>query len=314
MGGGMGGGMFRVPDHLAQVGAVPGGGRAVAPGLQPRAGTPRIDMDTLIDAITTIVEPSTWDEVGGPGSVAPIGGALAIAQTAAVHAKVQEFLDSLKREIGTLRMLTIEARWLDLDGEQLATLRGGPGAAQPSSAVEVVDAAALAALPPDTERYAGRISCFNGQTVHLISGRLETVINGAIPVVGGGTPAYQPVMFAPHLGVLLQITPAALPDGDGVLVDLHSSVTRWEKSSRAAHFGTAPDSGVVIDVDRINVTAQQFATSLRMPLDQPVLVGGITFPRGDEAGRDASAAEADASRGSPNGLNLVVKVHAAQEP
>ena len=47
---------------------------------------------------------------------------------------------------------------------------------------------AVEALPPaETERHAGQITCFNGQTVHIISGRLETVIQGGIPVVGGAT-------------------------------------------------------------------------------------------------------------------------------
>jgi hypothetical protein len=36
-------------------------------------------------------------------------------------------------------------------------------------------------------------------------------------------------------------------------------------------------------IDRLNVAAQQLATSLRVPLNQPVLVGGMTFPSNDES-------------------------------
>jgi hypothetical protein len=308
-GGGMGGGMFQVPDHLAQVGAGAAGGRA-SPQHQPtRTGTPRIDMDTLIEAITSTIDPSTWDEVGGEGSISPIGGALAIRQTPTIHAKVQEFLEALKREIGTLHMLTIDAKWLELDNGQLEKLRGS-ATSKRSGGGEAINADALAALPAESERYAGQITCFNGQTVHLVSGRIESVINGLIPVVGGGSVGYQPVMFAPHLGVLLQITPSALPEEDGVLVDLRSTVTRWDKSSKVAHIGTLPDSGTTVDVDRINVTAQQFATSLRMPLDQSVLVGGVTFPAAAEA---SPAPKADAGSGKrPAGLYLIVKVLAVR--
>lgn len=314
--GGMGGGMFQVPDYLAQAG---GGGDASSgmPASFPAAGDGAmgIDMVRLVKAITNIVEPSTWDEVGGPGTIEPIGGALAIRQSPAVHFKIQEFLDALKRESGALRMVTVEARWLSLDKEQTARLTATPQGKLPAATGSAIEPAALAALPPETERYAGRITCFNGQTVHIISGRIETVIGGLIPVVGGASGVgYQPVMLAPHLGVLLRITPSALPSGDGMLVDLHSSVTRWEKASKAAHIGTSPTSDTSIDVDRINVTAQQFATSLRVPLDKPVLVGGITFPaaQAEQPAEAPAAAEArPAQMGGRQGLYLVLEIHSA---
>ena len=33
----------------------------------------RIDLDALIDAITSTIEPPSWNDVGGPGSIAPLG-------------------------------------------------------------------------------------------------------------------------------------------------------------------------------------------------------------------------------------------------
>ncbi|MEX0677838.1 MAG: hypothetical protein WD063_12225 [Pirellulales bacterium] len=314
MGGGMGGGMFQVPDRLAQVGpgAVVGGGGGGERPAQNRPGPSQetaISMDQLIDAIKTVVEPESWDDVGGPGSISQIGGALAIRQTPAIQSKVQEFLDALKRESGALRMITIRARWFLLDDEQRAGLAEKPDAKQPPSTGQTLDAKALAALPTDAERYAGQITCFNGQMVHIVSGRIESVVGGAIPVVGGTQVGYQPVMLSPHLGILLQITPSALPDGDGVLVDLHSSVTRWEKSAKAAHIGTTPDSDVTIEVDRINVTAQQLSTSLRMPLDKPVLVGGISFPGDGSRTEDGPPAEKSDLPGGRAGLYLVIEVH-----
>ncbi len=44
----------------------------LAKGLSPaagRAGGAQADFDSLIELITTTVKPTTWDEVGGPGSV-----------------------------------------------------------------------------------------------------------------------------------------------------------------------------------------------------------------------------------------------------
>ena len=54
------------------------------------------DYDSLIDLITTIVRPSTWDEVGGPGSISPYQGTLVVAQTNAVHDAIRGVLAALR--------------------------------------------------------------------------------------------------------------------------------------------------------------------------------------------------------------------------
>ncbi len=54
------------------------------------------DYDSLIDLITTIVRPSTWDEVGGPGSISPFQGTLVVAQTYAVHDSIRGVLAALR--------------------------------------------------------------------------------------------------------------------------------------------------------------------------------------------------------------------------
>lgn len=57
------------------------------------------DYDTLIDTITTTVEPDSWDDVGGPGTIAeyPGAGALVISQTAEIHEQVEKILAALRR-------------------------------------------------------------------------------------------------------------------------------------------------------------------------------------------------------------------------
>jgi hypothetical protein len=57
------------------------------------------DYDTLIETITTTVEPDSWNEVGGPGTIAeyPGAGALVISQTTEIHEHVEKVLAALRR-------------------------------------------------------------------------------------------------------------------------------------------------------------------------------------------------------------------------
>ena len=57
------------------------------------------DYDTLIETITTTVEADSWDEVGGPGTIAeyPQAGALVISQTAEIHEQVEKVLAAIRR-------------------------------------------------------------------------------------------------------------------------------------------------------------------------------------------------------------------------
>ncbi len=320
MGGGMGGGMFRVADNLAQA----AGGQATATAAAGVAGPARpngpamgstaahrrpdprrINMDDLINAITSTVEPESWDEVGGPGSISAIGGALAIRQTQAIQSQVKSFLEELQREIGTLRVLTIDAQWLLLSKTQLAQLQTSADPKKSPIAGRTIRREALEALPAETRRYAGQITCLNGQTVHIISGRLESVLQGGIPIVGGpDAVGYQPVLLTPHFGVLLQVTPSALPGDEGVMIDVQSTVTRRnpsEKTVRLTTVGSDEEHETVVQIDRLNVTAQQFATSMRMSLGKPVLVGGLTFPGAEPASPDDQ-------------LYLVIEVQPSPEP
>jgi hypothetical protein len=203
----------------------------------------------------------------------------------------------LRRENGTLQVVTTEAMWLSLTREQLASLE--PKVAGANRAGAPIDASALAAIPDESRRYRGQITSFNGQTVYLVSGQIKSTVLGAIPVVGSAI-GYQPVVAEPHLGVLLEVTPTALSIDEGVLIDLHSTITNWQKPNGPRAIGTS-DGATLVEIDQINVAAQQFATSLRLPRGKPVLVGGINIPTTDESGREEP---------SDVGLYLVVTVHA----
>jgi hypothetical protein len=62
------------------------------------------DFDSLIDTITTTIAPTTWDEVGGPGSIAEFRptSALIVSQTREVHEQIEGVLDAL-RQAGDLQ-------------------------------------------------------------------------------------------------------------------------------------------------------------------------------------------------------------------
>lgn len=59
------------------------------------------DFDSLIENITTGIEPTSWDEVGGPGAIQSFtnSAALVISQRPEVHDEIAEFLKA-HREVG----------------------------------------------------------------------------------------------------------------------------------------------------------------------------------------------------------------------
>lgn len=81
-------GLYLVRDLVEIAKALPGD----APGVN-------FDFDSLIQVISSIIEPDTWDEVGGPGAIEPLlpDPILIIAQTQDVHEKISTLLTSLRK-------------------------------------------------------------------------------------------------------------------------------------------------------------------------------------------------------------------------
>jgi len=67
------------------------------------------DYESLVDMITTIIEPDSWDDVGGPGSIAEFdnAGVLVISQTRDVHQKIGPLLNTLRKVKGAQGLPTI---------------------------------------------------------------------------------------------------------------------------------------------------------------------------------------------------------------
>lgn len=59
-----------------------------------QGGAAMADFQTLIDLITSTVAPTTWDDVGGPGSIAPFPTGVWVDAQGAVHRLLEEELSS----------------------------------------------------------------------------------------------------------------------------------------------------------------------------------------------------------------------------
>jgi general secretion pathway protein D len=78
-------------------------------------GGTQADFESLIELITTTIAPTTWDDVGGPGSIQPFQGnlSLVISQTQEVHEEIADLLEQLRR-LQDLQV-TIEVRFITLN-------------------------------------------------------------------------------------------------------------------------------------------------------------------------------------------------------
>ncbi len=277
-------------------------GRAAAAkrtkGAAQSTNSVRIDLDELINAITTTIEPSTWTDVGGPGSIAPLGNSLIISAAPRTHNQITALLDTFRKRWGTLRTVSVEAHWLWLtDGQLTAILAAAapatPGEPQPFGLVNpsAWDAHMKELRKPDADQPAGYqavVTCYNGQTVHTVSGGQRQFVVGMTPVVGGGGTAdspeaglgYEPQVATLQEGAALQVTPMTTTAGKFVVLDVHSRVVRLSgKGSGEARRGaeSAGPGEVVKAIDRPAVANSHLETTLRVPVDRRVLVGGMTF-------------------------------------
>jgi general secretion pathway protein D len=113
------------PNVLAQMTGGGGGGGAMggaSPSSMPlgfgpggAGGASMADFDSLISLITATVQPESWEDVGGPGSVAPFETnlSLVIRQTEEVHEEIVDLLGQLRRMQDL--QVTIEVRFITLN-------------------------------------------------------------------------------------------------------------------------------------------------------------------------------------------------------
>ncbi|NQT36772.1 MAG: hypothetical protein HQ581_04740 [Planctomycetes bacterium] len=311
-------------------GSISGGGGMICgvgmpyPSAAPSNG--RITMEDLTELLEGIVEPVSWESVGGPGSVRPIGRSLAISQTFDVHERIEELLDQVRAVRQEAPVVVVDAYWLALAPDQLAALCPGRDTKQDAGWRIAVDPKTLAKISAESSSSRGRVTCFSGQKVFLTSGQRRSVAISAIPVVGSGI-GYQPVILFPNVGTLLEMRPSVEPGRRTVVLDLKSTVTEWRepgdpiqigghsfpsRMSAGAELGgeevDVPAGTASIAIDRVNLPTRQLATTVRVPLDTPVLVGGL----GARPTKETNDPHADAGAGTKP-LYLVVEVRLAEK-
>ena len=302
--GGMGGGMMSIPSAAPHSASVP---RWVLPqqtvgGTVPQA---RTSIEDLTDAITKTIAPAEWDSVGGPASIGQMGTSLLILATPTMHEQIDALLDSFRTRWGTLRTVFLQADWLWLTPAQLGTLLSTSSAKSGEPAgFGVIDEAAwqklVEALAKDTDRkrggYHAAITAYNGQTVHVMSGGQSLIIVGlqGKPAVGPGSPTapaaagqpvtapcpsasfYQPDVTTLQDGAALQVTPIVSVSGKFVALDVHSRVVRLSPKPPAIP-GDAVSGKPDLAIDRPQWAIQHLESTLRVPADRRMLVGGMTF-------------------------------------
>ncbi|HEV2294978.1 MAG TPA: hypothetical protein VGR35_14080 [Tepidisphaeraceae bacterium] len=298
--------LFRIPRHYPLPGKmIPATGLSMnnQPSMEgshfgggPMQGMPGPDMggvltqpvtaESVAQLVMSTVAPETWRDAGGAiGSVRFIGPRLVVSQTAANQKQIEELLNGIREEGGMSHMVSVQAYWVHFAPEDLRAIASKPGdAAGAATLKEVPDA-----LLDDAKVYSrGQTLGYNGQTVHVASGRANTVITGMQPVVGTQAVGYQLETATVQSGVSLQVTPQVLGDGKLVSLDLHSIVSEVDDAGALPDPRLIPTDGPTTSPadaslgKRSRIIAQQFSTTARVPVGKKILVGGMTFDPGAE--------------------------------
>jgi hypothetical protein len=293
--GGMGGGGLGGGGGAFQIGGDPGG-RAEAGGNFSTAVT----VFELVEALQTFVDPESWNEAA---ELQVLGGALVVKQTAENHERIGAFLKELRNSLGNRRTVSIDARWLLLGSDELEALIDSK---ESTSTPLIANRDQIKQRMGATSSLRAITHCFSGQKVYVVSGSKQNVVSGYIPVVGelqldevetpvvqrdgrvrattvqmrmgggnGTQVGYQPIVERPNLGVLLELRPTLVGNDDKwAIVDLKSTL-----SFSDANVALPPDvdpQGLAPQVDRLKIDTSELATTLRLPLGKPVIIGGLT--------------------------------------
>ena len=266
-----------------------------------------LDATAVIDLVLAMVDPDSWDgwrperkqatirqrlftgnqdaqEAAQPSAsgdkarLRMLGTSMVILQTEENHKRIAELLTQLRKEAGPLRLVTVRANWLLLDPADVDGILKSKSGDGKSATVQEVDLSALEKSAGKSIRYRGQTTCFNGQTTHIASGRGRTVVHGLQAVVGQGVGMQDPIVSLVHSGAILQLTPLLSPDGATAVLDVQSVVSESDPTPPQAAASTSqPAPFEHHGVDRLNMIVHQLKTSLRLPTNKPVLVGGMTL-------------------------------------
>ncbi|MCA9117191.1 MAG: hypothetical protein KDA79_19100, partial [Planctomycetaceae bacterium] len=278
----------------------------------------RISVESLVTAITEVISPDSWKENGGFSTMTTLGTALLVSADEATHSQIESLLGLFRQKWGTLRTVSVNAWWLWLTEAELAGLLGQD---DPEAEPAKVDGKPVFGLVQDmaawqqkiqgkvaegaaaTEQgYRAAVTCYNGQTVHTLSGDQRSVVTQVQPLITRdetgqpvGSVAYLPTLTVIQEGAALEVTPLVTISGKIVILDLHSRVSRLQEEPAAAapaaeEEAPGKDSPVLSPqlvlqaLNRQPLAVQRLSTTLRAPADRVMLAGGMTFNRQEQAG------------------------------
>lgn len=258
------------------------GEKSAAPSLFPQPVT----AESIGQLLMGTIAPQSWRDAGGSlGSLRFIGARLVVSQTADNQKQIEDLLNIIRDEAGTAYMVSVQAQWIQFTPDDLRAITGKPSDATGAALKEVPDG-----LLTDAKVYArGQTLGYNGQTVHVASGRANTVITGMEPVVGTQAIGYSLQTVTVQSGVALQVTPQVLSDGKLISLDLHSIVSEIDDTAPLPDPRALDTDGPTTEPieqtlgQRARIIAQQFSTTARIPVGKRVLIGGMTFDPGANA-------------------------------
>lgn len=316
--------VYDVRDLLIQIPDYPFAGRIGAPSdtdvmMVPGAATTSPDKprqsraqasESLNSILKEVVAADSWRDAGGTiGVIREVAGLLVITQTRQNHDEIERVLGELRESHG--RTIRVQATWILLKPEELPVLyvsdpKQGPAT---KNGLRLVSAEALEKNLESHNHFRAELSCFNGQTVSMSSGRTRTVITEQQPVVAQSAVAMAPNTKQVQVGAMLEVTPTLEAAMDFAVVDIHSEVADWTDGGKievapqqievGAQDGAMTNAAAPASIDRLNLLSQQFKTTARIPVGPPVLIGGMTL--------EPSAGEAAGEQ-----LYLVLQINASR--
>lgn len=338
--GGGGGGVFSVPDQLIHDAAFQGLGRGSSGGglggsyvwskgrgaggfvVPEQDEITAEDIGDTLNSLLEESEPDRWID----GGFRNLGSTLIVTTTPSNHELINEHLKMIRETVSnTNRSVTVLITWLEIDDEKYEMLD-----AKISDGLLLIDPDKLKAVASE-DGSAGSITCFDGQTVHIVSGEMKNWIRSATPVVGAlssesaqqlasiddprqpirlisnreliqedsessskpSSVGYNPISDTINYGAMLQITPVTIPGEKTAMLDIHSNIVLPMNQPKGTETIDFTES---VKLDRLHVRSHQFATSLKVPLGKPVVVGGSTV-----------------KLGTGSALYVILEVHAGDE-
>ncbi len=293
LGGGGGGGFFNVSPAAANM---PVSRMAVSPQAGSKSGV-LSNQQQMIEAIKKTISPEIWDTNGGVGTITQLGNAFIISTDAESHDQIDALLNLFRKRWGTLRTVSVRAYWLWLTKAEISALtesEGLPveqGGANVFGLVDDKQWKQLLSVVDRPEGYRASLTCYNGQTVSAVSGDQSVAVTDIRPVLTppdeeakSGRVAYRLETNIIQEGAAIQVTPITNLSGKTVLLDIHSRICKRIPKEQGegkvdAELGReASPSDIARALDRPRISQQKFSTTLRVPVNRPMLIGGMTSP------------------------------------